>query len=59
METPFFSTWYPYYPIVLPGNYVIYQLGKQIVLFDINGRRIRLLARGVGPVVVLEQSSEK
>ncbi len=55
LETPFFSGWYPRCPIVLPGDYVVYQLGEQIVLFDINGRRIRLLARGFGPVVVLKK----
>jgi len=40
---------------VLPGNQVVFQLGmNQIVLFDLDSRKIGLVARGRSPVVVFE-----
>ena len=40
---------------VLPGNQVVFQLGwDQIVLFDLDSRKIGLVARGRSPVVVFE-----
>jgi hypothetical protein len=52
-ETPFLA-WETRSPIILPGDYVIYQLGDQIVLLDINNRKIRLVAIGRGPVVTMD-----
>ncbi len=40
---------------LLPGDQVICQLGTQIVLIDLNTRRIGLIAIGVSPVVMLER----
>ena len=51
-ETPFFA-WDSACPNVLPGDQVVYQLGDQIVVGDLNSRQIGLIARGRGPVVVL------
>lgn len=39
---------------VLPGDQVVCQLGKQIVLVDLSSCRIGLITRGVSPVVVLD-----
>ncbi|QQL43765.1 hypothetical protein [Sulfuriroseicoccus oceanibius] len=42
----------------LPGDYVVAQLGRdQIVAIDVETRRISLLARGQGPVVVVPKAS--
>ena len=39
----------------LPGDYVLFQLGRdQICIFDPMQKRIALVARGRGPVAVLE-----
>jgi hypothetical protein len=38
---------------VLPCGQVIYQLNDQIVLLDIESRKVGLVARGFGPVVLL------
>ena len=40
---------------VLPRNQIVYQLGNQIVLLDINKRSLGLIAIGHGPVVFLNQ----
>jgi len=52
LETPFLA-WYSRCPSVLPNDLVVYQLDDQIVLLDLNTRRIALLARGRSPLVVL------
>ena len=38
---------------VLPGDLVVYQLGEQIVVLDLNHRQLGLLALGRSPVVAL------
>ena len=53
LETPFLH-WWPGEFIVLPDDQVIYQLGNQIVLVDLNKKLIGLLSLGFGPVVVAE-----
>ncbi len=50
LETPFVR-WLPRWPTVLPGEQVVYQLGDQIVLFDIPQRKLGLVAFGRGPLV--------
>lgn len=45
--------WSARYATVLPGEQVVYQLGRQIVLLDLATRRIALLAIGMEPVVTL------
>ncbi|MDO8304146.1 MAG: hypothetical protein Q7T18_13000, partial [Sedimentisphaerales bacterium] len=52
-ETPFLA-WVIQSPIFLPGDFVIFQLGDQIVLLDINNRKIRLITLGRGPVVTMD-----
>jgi hypothetical protein len=47
---------------VLPGDIVVFELGPQVVVFNLKTRKIGLLAFGHGPVAVLENeglSSEK
>ncbi len=52
LETPFLL-WFSRYPTILPGDQVVYQLGDQIVILDLNKRKIGLLAVGRSPVVTL------
>lgn len=58
MATPFFS-WFTSDITVLPGDLVIYELGKQIVVLDLNKRKIGLLAMGHSPVAVLDNNKRK
>jgi hypothetical protein len=51
LETPFVR-WYARCATVLPRGQVIYQLSSQIVLVDIESRKVGLVARGFGPVVI-------
>ncbi|MHB1002186.1 MAG: hypothetical protein ACYC27_23350 [Armatimonadota bacterium] len=52
LETPFMQ-WDSKYATVLPGDQVIYQLGKQIVILDPHSKKIGLIAYGRSPVVKL------
>jgi hypothetical protein len=54
LETPFLE-WYARNATVLPSDKVVYQLGDQIVLLDMNTRKIGLVTIGRGPVVVLDK----
>jgi hypothetical protein len=54
IELPF-MTWHSRYPTVLPDSQVVYQLGDQIVLLDLEKDLIGVIARGYSPVVVLEE----
>lgn len=40
---------------LLPGDLALYETGRQIVLVDLNARKIGLLARGRCPVAVLDE----
>jgi hypothetical protein len=53
LETPL-VTWNASNATVLPGGYVVYQLGKQIVVLDVNGPAMAPFAMGPEPHVVLE-----
>ncbi|MHB9132844.1 MAG: hypothetical protein ACYDBB_17380 [Armatimonadota bacterium] len=53
LELPFVR-WRSERATILPGDQVVYQLGPQIVLFDINTRRLACIARGSRPVVALK-----
>lgn len=54
METPFIMNWPTRYATILPGDQVVYQLGAQIMLLDLNQRKLGLITLGRGPVVVLD-----
>ncbi len=54
LETPFLM-WPISKATVLPEDQVICQVGNQIVLFDLNTRRIGLITFGNSPVVILEE----
>jgi hypothetical protein len=54
LELPFLK-WYSRSPSVLPGDQVVYQLGDQIVLLDLNQDLIGVITRGHSPVIVLEE----
>lgn len=58
LELPFLN-WYSRFPTILPGNQVIYQLGDQIVLLDLNADKIGVITRGYSPLVVLETEDAK
>ncbi len=51
LETPFVA-WYARCATALPGNQVVFQLNDQIVLLDIESRKLGLIARGYGPLVI-------
>jgi hypothetical protein len=51
VESPFMS-WESGYVNVLPGNIVVFQLGHQILVVDVNRRKFGLLAVGRCPVVI-------
>lgn len=57
LETPLIA-WYPRLPTILPGDQVVCQFGDQILLLDLNRRRVGLLAMGHSPVVALNQRSQ-
>jgi hypothetical protein len=53
LDTPFLA-WPPSEANLLPGDLVVCQLGPdQIVVLDLNARRLALLAAGHSPIVVL------
>jgi hypothetical protein len=45
--------WFSRCATVLPGSLVVYQLGEQIVVLDLERRQLGLLAKGRSPVVAL------
>ena len=52
-ETPFIE-WNSSHFNYVDGDQVIYQLGKQIVLLDLDEKKIGLITAGVGPLVTLD-----
>jgi hypothetical protein len=50
LETPFIQ-WYIGNLFLLPNDQVIFQMGSQIVIFDLKTHKIGLIAKGRGPVV--------
>jgi hypothetical protein len=55
LETPFVS-WIARSAIHLPGDYVVFQLGRdQICILETSTKKIALLSRGYGPVVILKK----
>lgn len=55
LDTPFVE-WKSRYATILPGDQVVYQLGEQIVILDLNSRKIGLIAYGRSPVVRLDKT---
>ena len=58
LELPFLN-WYSRFPTVVPGDQIVYQLGNQIVLLDLNADKIGLITMGHSPVVILENKTEE
>ena len=56
LDTPV-AQWRSRAPSLLPGDMVVYQLENQIVLLDLNSKRIGLIAMGWSPVVVLDDKA--
>jgi hypothetical protein len=52
-ETPFVK-WFSSKSTLLPDDQVVYQLGNQIVLLDLNKRQIGLITLGFSPIVALK-----
>jgi hypothetical protein len=50
-ESPVIS-WHSSFASVLPGDYIVYALGHQILVVDMNKRKVGLLAIGERPVAV-------
>ncbi|MCB9850097.1 MAG: hypothetical protein H6817_05270 [Phycisphaerales bacterium] len=57
LETPVMN-WPSRNATILPHDQIIYQLGDQIVLVDLEARKIGLLARGRGPFVVPSSTAQ-
>ncbi|MBT7304599.1 MAG: hypothetical protein HN849_34030 [Victivallales bacterium] len=54
-----FGHWYIGNATHLPGDLVVFQLGRdQICVWDVKQRKVALLARGRGPVVVVPRGTE-
>jgi hypothetical protein len=49
-----FTSWWGRCVTVLPGDLAIFELGRQVCMLDMSRRQITLLARGRGPVVVMD-----
>lgn len=54
MATPLLR-WLSFRPVVLPGDQVVYQLGDQIVLLDLNERKLGLITLGRGLAVARDR----
>ena len=55
LETPFVA-WIARGATQLPGDYVVFQLGEdQICILETSTKKIALLSRGYGPVVILKK----
>jgi hypothetical protein len=52
-----FVRWYAASPVLLPGGLLVCQFGPQIVLIDLDRRRMARLAVGSQPLVVLDTSA--
>lgn len=52
-ETPF-GTWQTYCATILLGDLLVFQMKKQILVLDLNKRKVGFLALGHGPVVGME-----
>ena len=52
-----FASWNACCATVLPGDQVIFELGGQIALLDLNSRQLAFVAFGSSPVVVLPQET--
>jgi len=58
VETPWIK-WFVRLPVLLPGGCVLFQLGpNQICLYEPSTNRVALVAKGRGPVVVMEHAVE-
>lgn len=51
VETPF-SIWYVRSPTVLAGGLVVFECGKQVLLYDASTKRLAFLTRGRSPLVI-------
>ena len=54
LETPFLS-WRAREPTVLPGDLVVFEMARQILVLDVRARKLGLLARGRAPLVAVER----
>jgi len=52
LQTPFVN-WRVSNVTVIPGNQAIFQFGKQVCVFDPASRRLGIIARGSGPLVII------
>jgi hypothetical protein len=50
-----FLDWTTCNATVLPSSQIVYQLGSQIVLFDVEEYKLGLVALGRGPVLFIDQ----
>jgi len=50
-DTPFIVSWQARHATMLTESLVVYQLGDQIVLLDLDKRKIGLITSGRGPIV--------
>jgi hypothetical protein len=54
-----FGQWYMRNATHLPGDLVVFQMGRdQVCVWDVEARKVALLARGRGPVVIVPKTGE-
>lgn len=58
VETPFMR-WDGSFPTLLPGDRIVFEFDGQILLLDLNTRKIGLIANGWQPVVILQDDAGK
>jgi len=54
LETPFVQ-WYMRNVTMLPGDQVVFQMGDQIVLLDLESHKMGLVTKGRGPLVTFDE----
>ena len=54
LETPFVQ-WYMRSVTILPGDQVVFQMGDQIVLLDLESHKMGLVTKGRWPVVSFDE----
>ena len=54
LETPFLW-WWAREATILPGDLVVFEMGRQILVLDVRARKLGLLARGRAPLVAVER----
>ena len=58
-ESPLFMDMKARFPTLLPGGRVVFQMGHNILLLDIDKRNLYQITQGTSPVVIMENKPRK